>query len=215
MPLPIEEVRCPLCAAMDVAAFFANAGRRYFRCAVCDLVFIHPENRPPPREELNRYLAHENSRENTGYVAFLRRLVQPVCARAPVGARGLDVGCGPVPVLSELLTTSGRPTQHYDPLFHADRELLLHRYDFVTCCEVVEHAHDPATLFAQLVELLRPGGTLGVMTSLHDDSTDFAAWWYVRDVTHVSFFSARSMRWVGAHFGLSVQLLGNVALFLR
>ena len=215
MPLLIREVSCPLCAVRDVPAFFANAGRRYFRCAVCDLVFIHPENRPRPLEEVTRYLAHENSGQNSGYVAFLRRLAEPMCARVPVGARGLDVGCGPVPVLSELLTATGRPTSHYDPLFHADGELLLHHYDFVTCSEVVEHAHDPAMLFAQLVELLQPAGTLGVMTSLHDASTNFATWWYVRDVTHVSFFSARTMRWVGARFGLSVELLGNVALYRR
>ncbi|CAN5909420.1 class I SAM-dependent methyltransferase [soil metagenome] len=203
-----------MCAVIDAAAFFADVDRRYFRCAVCDLVFLDPENRPRPLDEVTRYLAHENSRDDSGYVAFLRRLAEPMCARVPVGARGLDVGCGPVPVLSELLTASGRPTEHYDPLFHAHGALLLHRYDFVTCCEVVEHAHDPATLFAQLVELLQAGGTLGVMTSLHDASTNFATWWYVRDLTHICFFSEVTMRWIGRQWSLDVDIpVPNVVLF--
>ncbi|MDQ2668158.1 MAG: class I SAM-dependent methyltransferase, partial [Gemmatimonadota bacterium] len=101
----------------------------------------------------------------------------------PVGSRGLDVGCGPIPVLSELFTEGGRPTQFFDPLFHPDEDVFRDRYDFVTCSEVVEHAHHPAALFTQLFGLLRPGGMLGVMTSLLDADTDFETWWYRRDIT--------------------------------
>jgi SAM-dependent methyltransferase len=99
-------------------------------------------------------------------------------------------------------------------LFFPRVELLNEQYDFVTCSEVVEHAHDPAALFRQLVGLLVPGGTLGVMTSLHDEITDFEGWWYRRDITHVCFFSVRTLQWVAEHFDLSLALPAtNVALF--
>ncbi len=210
----VEEVCCPLCAAIRQRAFFAEAGRRYFRCAECDLIFVHPDDRPGKAEETSRYLVHQNSPDDAGYVAFLQRLAGPVCARVPVGSRGLDVGCGPAPVLAMLLTTSGRPTLYHDPLFFPRAELLGATYDFATCTEVVEHAHDPAALFAQLVGLLRPGGTLGVMTSLVDDRTIFDTWWYRRDITHVCFYSERTMRWIGRRWSLDVEIPAtNVILF--
>jgi len=211
----VEYLDCPLCAAATgVVDYFRGATRRYLRCADCGLVFVHGDDRPTRAEELQRYLEHRNTRDDAGYVQFLRRFIEPLCAAVPTGSRGLDVGCGPVPVLSELLTANGRPTLHYDPLFFPGVEVLQGSYDFVTCSEVVEHAHDPAALFAQLFGLLRPAGTLGVMTSLLDDSIDFATWWYRRDVTHVCFFSAATMEWVGAQYGRSVEIVeGKVVLF--
>lgn len=211
-----HQASCPLCSATNPVAYLEKLERRYFRCTECDLVFVHPDDRPSPPEEATRYLAHRNTRDDAGYVSFLRRLADPVCARMPVGSRGLDVGCGPVPVLSALLTEGGRPTRYFDPLFHPDEEVFLDRYDFVTCSEVVEHAHDPAALFARLIGLLRPGGTLGVMTSLRNDRTNFETWWYRRDITHVCFFSAVTMQWIGGRWSLDVEIpVPNVVLFAR
>jgi 2-polyprenyl-3-methyl-5-hydroxy-6-metoxy-1,4-benzoquinol methylase len=209
-----DGLACPLCAGRVLSVVLHDAGRRYFRCARCDLVSVHPDDRPTRIDESERYLAHENDATDEGYVHFLRRLADPVCAVVEVGSRGLDVGCGPTPVLATLLTEGGRPTQWYDPLFFPRHELLFESYDFVTCSEVAEHAHDPAALFRQLVGLLRRGGTLGVMTSMHDDATDFESWWYRRDITHVCFYSVRTMEWVAEHYDLALSLPAtNVALF--
>jgi SAM-dependent methyltransferase len=211
----VPNIACPLCAASDAVARLDVSDRRYFRCAECDLVFVHPDDRPGAQEEAARYLAHQNSRDDAGYVRFLRRLADPVCARMPAGSRGLDVGCGPVPLLGELLTDASRPTVSYDPQFWPATDALGDRYDFVTCSEVVEHAHDPARLFAQLVGLLRPGGMLAVMTSLLVDGTDFKTWWYRRDITHVCFYSEVTMRWIGRRWSLDVELAApNVVLFV-
>ena len=213
MPVPV--IACPLCAASDAVVRVEVSDRRYFRCAECDLVFVHPDDRPGAQDEAARYLAHQNSRDDAGYVRFLRRLADPVCARMPVGSRGLDVGCGPAPVLAELLGESGRPTVCYDPLFRPAAEVFRDSYDFVTCSEVVEHAHDPAALFAQLVGALRPGGMLAVMTSLLNDRTDFETWWYRRDITHVCFYSEITMRWIGRRWSWDVELAApNVVLFV-
>ena len=163
-----------------------------------------------------RYLEHQNHRENPGYAAFLKRLADPVCASVPNGARGLDVGCGPTPLLSELLTASGRPTEHYDPLFFPRNELLQETYDFVTCCEVVEHAHDPAALFGQLSRLIGPGGLIAIMTQFRLADDLFARWWYRRDTTHVCFYSERTLRWVARHLALTVNFpVANIALLAR
>ena len=208
-----ENLACPLCGSSTGPTYFVDGRRRYACCTECALVFVHPADRPRPLEEALRYLEHENRRDDPGYAAFLRRLADPVCAHVPIGARGLDVGCGPTPLLSELLTASGRPTEHYDPLFFPVAELLLETYDFVTCCEVVEHAHDPTALFGQLSRLIRPGGVIAIMTQFRPTHDSFDSWWYRRDTTHVCFFSEPTLRWVARHLALTVTFpVANVAL---
>ena len=211
-----DDVPCPLCGSGASPTYFVDGRRRYACCAVCALVFVHPADRPRPLDETLRYLEHENRRDDAGYAGFLGRLENEVCARFPIGARGLDVGCGPTPLLSELLTRSGRPTEHYDPLFFPRGELLQETYDFATCCEVVEHAHDPAALFGQLARLIGPGGLIAIMTQFRPIDHSFGSWWYRRDATHVGFFSERTLRWVASHFGLRVTFpVASIALLTR
>ena len=191
-------VQCPLCLS-GAASQWLQLDRDYWNCDVCALVFVFPEQRPTHDEEVDRYRLHQNSGDDPGYLKFLARLADPMIARVPVGASGLDYGCGPTPALAQLLTGSGRPTASYDPVFAPDAALLDRRYDFVTCSEVVEHAHDPLALFRALARLVNIGGHIGVMTKWYDD-VDFATWSYRRDVTHVCFYSVETMRWIAEHF---------------
>ena len=137
------------------------------------------------------------SRVDPEYVRFLRRLADPVIERLKPGALGLDSGCGPVPVLSERLTSAGFPCVAYDPFFAPDDARLATQYDYVTCFEVAEHARDPANLFATLRHLLAPGALLGAMTRFYGDEKAFADWWYRRDPTHVCFYTESTVRWTG------------------
>ena len=191
-----------------------DGARAYFQCTDCDLIFLDPAAHPSPLDEVLRYLEHDNRRDDPEYLRFLRRLGDPLCGAVPAGARGLDFGCGPVPLLAEWLTAQGRPTAWHDPLFHPADDVLRERYDFVACSEVVEHAHDPAALFLQLGALLRPNGTLGVMTRFHTAEVPFATWWYRRDPTHVCFYSTATMQWIAGRYGWSLAIpAANVALF--
>jgi SAM-dependent methyltransferase len=206
--------RCTLCGIVVRTAILETPERTYLHCARCTLIFLHPDDRLLPLQEVLRYLEHRNDGADPGYVQFLRRLADPVCDAVPLGAIGLDFGCGPAPVLAGLLTARGRPTESYDPLFRAERRLLARQYDFVTCCEVMEHAHEPAGLLGQLSALLSPGGTLAVMTRFYGLDGPFDRWWYRRDTSHVSFFSAETMRWIATQRGWRLQLPApHVAIF--
>lgn len=206
---------CPLCAARESITFHTDsAAREYLRCPACQLIFLDPEQRLPFSEEASRYLEHRNDGADEGYVNFLRRLADPVAGRLPEGARGLDFGCGPAPVLSDLLTTWGFPCAAYDPFFQPDEALLAGQYDFVTCSEVVEHLHDPGDTFALLGRLLDRGGLLGVMTRFYGHEAPFESWWYRRDPTHVCFYAEPTMRWIARRHGWSVEFpRAHVALF--
>lgn len=206
-------MKCLLCGAESTATTTSDA-RQYFQCAYCALVHLHPEQRLSRSDEKARYELHENNPADPDYIAFLRRLGDPIMARLRPGARGLDFGCGPSPVLSQLLTAAGFPCAAYDPFFAPDEALLENRYDYVTCSEVVEHAYDPAPMFATLHRLLRPGGILGVMTRFYPESTAFSDWWYRRDPTHVCFYNEKTMLWIARRHGCQAEFPApDVTLF--
>ena len=196
---------CPLCRR-DVGSPFHHAERgTFFRCETCALAFLDPTEWPSLDTEIARYELHENFAENPGYEDFLSRLAVPVMARVPAGSRGLDYGSGESDVLAAILTRSGRPTTAYDPAFRPDSAALTERYDFVVCSEVVEHVHDPRALFERFGRLVRPGGVVGVMTGMYDAAPSFADWWYIRDITHVCFYSRATMEWIARAFGWRVD----------
>lgn len=197
--------KCPLCHAAGAKSVESGDGTDYFACPVCDLIFLTPSRRLAAADERARYELHNNDRGDPNYVLFLRRLADPLVERLRPGARGLDFGSGPTPVLSEMLTAAGFPCAAYDPFFAPDETLLDKRYDFVACSEVVEHAHDPACMFATLRRMLAPGGILGVMTMFYPGEDAFADWWYRRDPTHVCFFSQATMRWIGERHGWKTE----------
>jgi hypothetical protein len=192
------------------------AGRDYFQCAQCALIYLHPDQRLTPLHEVLRYLEHRNGATDPAYLRFLSRLADPVRLRLSPGARGLDYGCGPVTALGRLFTAHEFPTVSYDPMFDPDHDVLDDRYDFATCSEVAEHAHDPLSLFSVLDGLVVPGGLIGIITRFHGVEAPFADWWYRRDPTHVCFYDARTMAWIAAHFGWELELPApHVALFRR
>lgn len=205
---------CPLCGQGPATVYHQDGVRRYFLCGECGLVHLDRQHWPTPDEERQRYLQHRNHRGDEGYVQFLRRLADPVVERVAPGSRGLDYGSGPAPVMAELLSERGFAMTCYDPLFQPDTAALSRRYDFITCCEVLEHVHDPHSLLDRFSALLRPGGLLGVMTSLRRDDQDFRSWRYRRDPTHVCFYSATTLEWIARARGWAMERPSeNVALF--
>jgi hypothetical protein len=191
-------------------------GSRYFDCGVCRLVFLAPEQRPTAEAERAHYGTHENDPGDPGYRAFLARLADPLARRLVPGAEGLDYGSGPGPALAGMMGERGFPMRIYDPFFAPDADALRRTYDFVACSETAEHFHDPAAELMRLDALLRPGGWLGVMTEMLDDTRDFAAWRYARDPTHVCFYHAETMRWIADAHGWRMEMPArNVVLFRK
>lgn len=204
---------CPLCSGTVLPTIVAGT-RSYARCHVCALISLDPAQRLLPLAEVVRYTEHRNLEGDAGYRRFLERLSIPLSRRLTRGQHGLDFGCGPTPVLAAIMTESGYPTVGYDPLFAPREELLAQHYDFVTCSEVVEHLHDPSSVFPLLGHLLEGGGVLGVMTRLHRPEIPFESWWYRRDSTHVCFYTEATIRWIASHHGWTVEMPDpDVALF--
>ncbi len=204
---------CPLCSGAPPAHCFRDHRREYLRCNVCALVHVPRAYHLAADEERRRYDRHDNDPADPAYRRFLSALFRPMIERLPAGAAGLDYGSGPGPTLSVMFEEAGHPMRVYDPFYADDREALRQRYDFITCSEVVEHFARPGAEWERLVGLLKPGGRLGVMTSLLTSDIDFGRWYYKDDPTHVSFYAPKTIEWLAAHHRLRVEFLStSVAL---
>ena len=206
---------CPVCLDAVPRILMHVDGRDYLRCDVCEATFLSPAQRPTAAVERAEYLLHRNDPADAGYRRFLQRLAGPLLARIAPASEGLDFGCGPGPALAALLRAAGHAVSVYDPFFAPDADALGRRYDFITCTEVVEHFHAPATEFARLDALLRPGGWLGIMTCFQTDDARFAAWHYRRDPTHVVFYREATFHHLARRFGWQCEVPGKDVVLLR
>lgn len=210
-----EETHCPLCNTTGATHYFEDARRPYYLCGCCALVFVPTRYLPDRQAERAEYLQHQNNEYDAGYRSFLARLANPLVARLPAGAQGLDFGCGPGPALALMLREQGFEVAVYDSFFAPDPAALNVQYDFITATEVVEHLHHPGAELARLWGLLRPGGLLGLMTKLVLDRDAFARWHYKNDPTHVVFFSRKTFSWWGAARGVVPDFIGADVILLR
>jgi SAM-dependent methyltransferase len=213
--MPAEPMACTLCGGTTVG-HAADRRRVYLRCDHCGLIFAEPSSHPDRAAEKALYDQHENDPADPGYRGFLSRLADPLLERLAPGMEGLDYGCGPGPTLSVMLEEAGMRMACFDPLYAPDESVLMRRYDFITCTEVVEHFHRPARDWPRLAGLLRPGGWLGVMTRMVPGDRAFHEWHYKNDPTHVSFYSPRVMVWLAGRMDLEIDLMeGDVVLMRR
>ncbi len=151
----------------------------------------------------SRYLSHNNTIEDAGYLAQFARPMELLRRYSPEARRVLDYGSGPSPVFVELLRRAGYEAVGYDSLFSPDAD-LSQRFDAIVSIETFEHFSDPRSEIGKIGGLLKPGGCLVVMTHLHRGLESIADWWYARDVTHVSFYSGETFDWICGAFGFTL-----------
>lgn len=207
---------CTLCRASGLVHFARIQGVTYLRCHQCQATLMDRPHWPDPEQERAVYDLHENDAADPGYQRFLARLAGPLLARLAPGSEGLDFGCGPGPALALMLGRAGMRVSLYDPIYRSDAGVLDRRYDFITCTEVVEHLQDPAAVFRQLDDCLRPGGWLGLMTCFQTDDERFANWHYRRDPTHILFYRRETLAWLAHRLGWHLEIpVKDVALLRK
>ena len=90
--------------------------------------------------------------------------------------------------------------------FYPDIKNLSKTYDFIICCEVMEHFFDPEKEFTLLKSLLKPSGKLFCKTSILKNDADqeyFNDWWYHNDPTHVFFYTPKTLHYIAENFGFN------------
>ncbi|MFO7838305.1 MAG: class I SAM-dependent methyltransferase [Desulfosalsimonadaceae bacterium] len=206
---------CPLCRTADTQFYDADKFRIYRLCPCCSLVFVPKAWHLSTQQEKARYNTHNNDPRDPGYRKFLRRLFDPLRARLPEGAQGLDFGCGPGPALAAMFCEAGFSVNLYDKFYAPDQQAFNRVYDFIMAAEVLEHLSRPDQELSRLFSVLRDGGILGVMTKLVQNREAFANWHYKRDPTHISFFSRQTFLWLAATFDANVEFIPDTVILLQ
>jgi hypothetical protein len=202
---------CLLCQSSNIGAFQVHKKpeKAYYHCDACDFIFMNPSDRLSAMEEKARYDLHTEAGSD-GHRAFLQPLVDVVTKHLEnlkiekSQLKVLDYGCGPQAFLSGLFNIKEIPVLNYDLFYFPDQDAFRKNYHAITATEVWEHLYNPREEIVRLASILKPGGILAVMTSGHKGEGAFHDWHYRRDLTHVSFFSEKTMRTIAAETGLTL-----------
>ncbi len=198
-------LRCTLCGSESVLPLQitkAPENRIFMHCQVCDLIFVPESFHLLPEEEIARYRLHNNTLSNDGYVRMFLEKISLVRQYCPGVNSVLDYGCGPGPVLAELMNRDGFNCDIYDPNFFP--VFPKNSYDLVISTEVFEHLRDIKKELYTICSLLNPRGFLAIMTSFHDPVKSFEDWWYSRDPTHICFFGMHTFEWISSQLGFEI-----------
>lgn len=190
---------CGLCGHETKPLHDAHMKRLYHTCASCGLITLDKDFHATHEEARMVYDLHENDIHDEAYQAYFNRFLQAAVFPYVKGKKALDYGSGPEPVLAHVLTTQhGYDVTCYDLHYAPDADFSHQPYDLILSTEVFEHLLDPIGTMLFLRQMLKPGGHLAIMTLLHDHHHDhFLTWWYRRDITHISFYSEKTLEYLG------------------
>ena len=205
---------CPLCESNQYQHYHQDNTKRsqraYVQCAQCALVFVPSEYYLSSQDEKAEYDRHNNDMNDEGYRHFLNRLWSRLKPQLLQGSKVLDFGCGPGPLLAQMMNEDKMEVCVYDHFYKPDQSVLkLDYYDAITSTEVIEHLHQPKRVFEQWLAMLKPGGRLGLMTKLVLNPEAFKTWHYKNDLTHVCFFSEVCFTWLSQRYQLKQVVHGN------
>lgn len=211
----MNQPACPLChSSADVQWVFRK--KAYLSCSSCKGIFMTRHDLPADNEELLRYQEHNNDVNDSRYQKFVEPIVTSIRKDFHPKDTGLDFGAGTGPVISKMLTDLGYDIKPYDPFFHNHPDLLRFEYDYIACCEVVEHFHDPRQEFLLLKRLLRDGGKLYIKTAYYHPGLDFEKWHYKDDPTHVFFYQKETLEFIRHSFGFAdLTFVDGIAILTK
>ncbi|PKD20194.1 hypothetical protein APR41_14510 [Salegentibacter salinarum] len=208
-------MKCILCGG-STKEFWKSKKREFVECTNCGGIQLLPEFYISKKAEEDRYLTHNNDVEDARYQDFVSPITSRILKEFTPKHKGLDYGCGTGPVVTTELEKEGYFVTLYDPFFHPNTEVLKATYDFIICCEVMEHFYEPKREFSELARRLNLEGKLYCKTSIYSEEIDFDNWYYKNDPTHVFFYTANCLEWIKSNLGFSaLEIHPTVIVFYK
>ena len=189
-------ILCPLCQN-SATAFYKD---EFYLCSCCEGIFRPAVKLLDNEKEKERYESHTNDSNDLGYQNFVSPITNAILKKFNKDNIGLDFGCGKDSPIVKVLRQSEYKIFEYDPFFFDDKKLLEKKYDYIACCEVIEHFYNPKKEFELLKKLLKEDGILYLMTGIYNSTIDFSKWWYKNDPTHVFIFQKKTFEFIQKEF---------------
>ena len=193
---------CPLCNS-TATLLCEKPKHLFYKCNNCDGIFRPKHTFLTAEEEKEHYEKHNNDVFDERYRAFVSPIVEAVLHDFSPETKGLDFGSGTGPVITKMLTDKGFQVRNYDLFFANEPSLLDEKYNYVSCCEVMEHFHQPYKEFELLKSLLLPKGKLYCKTEIFNNQKPFENWYYKDDFTHVFIYQTKTLEWIKSEFSFS------------
>jgi len=190
---------CSLCCRSGKLFFKED----FFLCPHCSGIFRNRNNLTSQEEEKKRYEQHNNDVNDPRYQQFVSPITHYVLNNFSAESAGLDFGAGNGSAISKILKDNHYRIDQYDPFFFNNKQMLELTYDYIVCCEVIEHFHHPNQEFRRLYQMLNPQGELICMTHLYGSSISFDQWYYKNDRTHVFFYQEATIEYIAKEFGFT------------
>ena len=178
---------------------FNHKGITYEKCLNCMFIAKSEINMVDSKTEYERYLKHTND-NNASYVEYQKKFYFEI--KQFLGKKSLDFGCGNNHILSTILNEEKYDNDYYDLFFYPKKVYLDNKYDSIILEEVIEHLKNPLNTLIELKACLNDNGVLIIKTEFIKN--DFINWWYIRDITHISFFNKRTFEIISELLGLSI-----------
>ncbi len=176
----------------------------YYKCENCG--YLKKINKPSPDKEFERY---ENHIVDEAYKKYMFNIMNKVIPYMQKGLT-LDFGCGKIHYLCDLLNENRRPCKYYDkfyyPIFPKDV------YDNIILIEVFEHIENSLQVLFDLKAHLSKNGKILIMTQIIPK--DIEHWWYLRDITHISFVTPKTMKILAQKINMQVEYIQDSSLFI-
>ena len=206
---------CPLCNS-NSTIFYKHKNLLYHQCNNCFGIFVDKNLILDKDAEMLRYKEHNNNVEDKRYQEFVSPITSAVLNQFSKTDKGLDFGAGTGPVISKILNDNNFNIVQYDPFFHNFPKLLEKQYNYIVCCEVMEHFNNPKKEFTLLKKLLLPNGKLFCMTDIYNETIDFHNWRYKNDQTHIFIYHKKTIQFIKKQFGFSkVTIDGKLISFFK
>ncbi len=199
-------MNCKICDKKAQHHFDTQMKWDFYYCKECQFFFKDPKHHLDEEREKKVYDNHNNTIEAPGYVemfdSFIKNTFEPYLKDIQ---NVLDFGCGPGPVLSNLLKERGLHVSIYDKFYFPKKIYKNYKYDLITSTEVLEHIDSPLEIFDFFYKHLNSGSYLAIMTQFHPNTPDdFFKWWYRRDPTHISFFRLKTFKVLAKKTGFEI-----------
>ncbi|XMB66178.1 class I SAM-dependent methyltransferase [Mycoplasmatota bacterium zrk1] len=198
---------CKICGAKTIIEYDKDMKCHIHFCNECGFIFKSENDYIDQSTEKDRYSKHNNNFENVGYVNMFEKFLDKIDDFISYEGYILDYGCGPGPVLSEMMSARGAKIKTYDLYFPHSEDYHEYVYDIITLTEVIEHFKDPLLELNKILDLLKKNGLLVIQTLFIQKP--FLKWWYRRDHTHISFFDNKVFEKISEILNLKVTYTDN------
>lgn len=181
---------CKICKKNTINKVINNVD--YIFCPSCGFLSKAERHILNSNDEFLRYKNHQNNNED--YKKYQENFYHII--REFLGENVLDFGCGDGHVLANILAQNGHNSHYYDLYFYPQENYKKILYDAIILEEVIEHIREPLPVLLPLLSLLKNDGRLIIRTRFIPSDVFLNNWWYLRDITHISFFDMKTFKYL-------------------